>query len=647
MFLTLNGWRTVLGCAVLLAAVTVQAEDTLTTTDRFIVHYAPSVNAMSVSDQAAQQQALTQHAETITGLDLEHARTLSTGDEVLVSKQSMTLEAAQIYAESLKELPGVLSVEPDVRVKANTLNPNDPLYPQQQYLTAPSSNYLSAINAPTTWSNNTSTPVVVGVLDTGITNHPDLMDNFVGKTAADSGYDFISDASIARDQDARDSNPTDEGTLDTSNWHGTHVAGLVAAVQNQQGITGVSPHTRLLNVRIMGANGGYISDVVDAIYWSIGDAVLTLPVNKNGARVLNLSLGGRSNVCSPTIQQAINTAVSKGVLVVVAAGNAAIPVQQQTPANCDNVIVVGAADYMGYLANFSNYGKAVDLLAPGVDILSTLNSGYAAPDAPNYGSMTGTSMSTALVTGTVASMLASNPHLTDGTIPATQVPALIETKLKQSTRAFTVGVETICKDKCGAGLLDVANAVASVSTAPTVSTTNKEVLINETVVLTAKTSDDPYNKSGLTYEWVQVSGEKVNLLDATTLSATFKAPNKAQTLVFKMTATDDVGLSTSSELKVTVKKPVTPTPPSTPTSTDPTTPTQPTTPVVEPTPITPAPTPIVIPEPTPINPEPTSTPVEEPVPAPSHSSGGGGGSTSIVLLLILGLIGYARRATSF
>ncbi len=620
MLLSLNGWRTALLCVGVLYSNTAWSED-ITTTNRFIIRYAPTLTAMSANQQADQQQQILKNANSLTGLTLQATHTLATGDEVLRSQQAMTLEAAHIYAETLQALPGVASVEPDVPIQPSTLKPSDTLFNQQTYLADPYGMYLSGINVEKAWALTASKPITVGVLDTGITDHPDLTPNLMGQQAALSGYDFINDENIARDKNARDPDPTDEGTLDTTNWHGTHVAGLIAAVQNQEGISGVSPHAQLLNLRIMGANGGYTSDLIDAIYWAIGEPVINLPLNTHPARIINLSLGGKST-CSPSLQQAIDTAVNKGTVIIVAAGNAGIAVSQQMPANCERVIVVGAVDYAGQLASFSNRGEAVDLVAPGVDIISTFNSGYNTPLTPSYNSMTGTSMSTALVTGVVALMLSANDHLINGTLPKAQLAALIEAKLKQSTRPFTQSAKALCANQCGAGLLDAALAVKLVSTPPTVTVSSSNAVANATVTLTSVATDDSYNTQGLVYSWQQLTGETVVLTNSTQANATFKAPANTQTLVFRLTVTDDVGLSTSADITLDVKA-ETPAQPTTPTQIEPNKPSTPNTSAV-----------------TPPTPEPAT-------PSSSTQSGGGGGSTSGGLLVLLAL-GYAvRRATNF
>jgi serine protease len=176
--------------------------------------------------------------------------------------------------------------------------------------------------------------------------------------------------------------------------------------------------------------------------------------------VINMSLGG-SGACDTTTQNAINSARSRGTVVVVAAGNANVNASNSSPANCAGVITVAATNRSGGKASYSNYGTVVDVAAPGGDggtgnaILSTLNAGTRAPGADSYAAYMGTSMATPHVAGVLALMLAKNPALT---------PDEVEARLKSSARAFPA----TCSG-CGAGIVDASAAVdaATGTTAPT------------------------------------------------------------------------------------------------------------------------------------------------------------------------------------
>ncbi len=355
--------------------------------------------------------------------------------------------------------------EPDARMHA-FLVPNDTRYSEQW-------GYASGVggaNLPKAWDITTgSDKVVVAVVDTGYRPHADLAANIL------PGYDFISDPDSANDGNGRDSSAADPGDWVTqqevddpngpfyrcqldefgrtfasnSSWHGTHVAGTIGAVSNNgTGVAGISWKGKILPVRVLGKCGGTLSDIADGMRWAAGLSVPGAPANPNPASVLNFSLGGGGS-CSRTYQNAINAVVAKGATVVVAAGNEASPVSSSQPANCQNVIAVAATDINGRRASFTNTGSLVKIAAPGVNILSTLNSGTKSPAADSYASYNGTSMATPHVAGTVALMLAANGSLT---------PSQILQKLQASARPFPSG-SGCSTSTCGAGLLDAGAAV--------------------------------------------------------------------------------------------------------------------------------------------------------------------------------------------
>lgn len=269
--------------------------------------------------------------------------------------------------------------------------------------------------------------IVVAVLDTGSTVHPDLE----GQTVP--GYDMISNIDRAGDGDGRDSDPSDAGDFfgdKLSSWHGTHLAGIInARGNNSRGVIGIAPNVKVQHVRVLGRDGGSDSDIVSGITWASGGRVGSLPLNPTPARVINLSLGGEG-VCPQQYQTAINDAISRGTVIVVAAGNSEVLASTFVPANCNGVIVVAATDDLGRPAEFSNYGDVVDIAAPGVDIVSTMNNGDTEVGSPTYELKTGTSMAAPFVAGIVALMLSVDPSLT---------PADVEARITdQSNQTFLV-----------------------------------------------------------------------------------------------------------------------------------------------------------------------------------------------------------------
>lgn len=386
------------------------------------------------------------------GVSVQEVRTLATGETLIQADKALSGQAAKDFMTELAASGAVDFVEPDAIMKIS-LSPNDPRYGEQWDFTA-----ANGMRIPGAWDVSTGAAATVAVLDTGITSHPDLDAN------VRPGYDFVSDSASARDGNGRDSDPQDQGdwyaagecgetTPGNSSWHGTHVAGTVAAVTgNSTGVAGVAPDAKIVPVRVLAKCGGSLSDIADAIVWASGGTVTGIPANSNPAQVINMSLGG-GGTCGATYQNAINAAVNRGTTVVVAAGNEAQNAANSRPANCSSVVSVAASNPSGTLSYYSNYGTSVDLTAPGGDvrvagggILSTINTGTTTPGSAGYANYQGTSMATPHVAGLVALMESKQPSLT---------PAQVESTLKLGTRPMPGG----CTLGCGAGLSDATKTM--------------------------------------------------------------------------------------------------------------------------------------------------------------------------------------------
>jgi len=218
------------------------------------------------------------------------------------------------------------------------------------------------------------TDINVFVVDTGIAFHTDL--NVVG----------------GRNFSGGDVNAWQDG-----NGHGTHVAGIIGARDNHFGMVGIAPGVRLWSVRVLNNSGsGTISGVINGLNWILANR----NVLWKGNAIVNLSLGGGA---SSLLDAAVNTLINNGIPVVVAAGNSGQNAYFYSPARVSNAITVGATSPLPsyyLLASFSNYGTIVDILAPGTQIYSTYLRNM-------YASISGTSMATPIVTGTVALMLST------------------------------------------------------------------------------------------------------------------------------------------------------------------------------------------------------------------------------------------------
>ncbi|WMJ67924.1 S8 family peptidase [Stenotrophomonas sp. 24(2023)] len=424
------------------------------THQRFIVKYRD--NSAPLASTTALASSLKTAATGLPAaqgraLGLQQLRRLAIGPSVVKADRALDQAEAELLMRKLAADPNVEYVEVD-QIMRPTLVPNDTRFNEQWGFGTSN----ASINVRPAWDKATGTGVVVAVIDTGITNHPDLNANIL------PGYDFISDAAMARDGNGRDSNPNDEGDwyganecgagipASNSSWHGTHVAGTVAAVTNNStGVAGTAFNAKVVPVRVLGKCGGYTSDIADAIVWASGGTVSGVPANANPAEVINLSLGGGGS-CSATYQNAINGAVGRGTTVVVAAGNSNTNVSSSVPANCANVIAVAATTSAGARASFSNYGAGIDISAPGQGILSTLNTGTTTPGSATYASYNGTSMAAPHVAGVVALMqsVATSPLS----------PAQVETIIKNTARPLPGA----CSGGCGAGIIDADAAVSAV-----------------------------------------------------------------------------------------------------------------------------------------------------------------------------------------
>ena len=279
-------------------------------------------------------------------------------------------------------IPAIAASVPEVAIEALKKNPNisnveldNQVFALEDTQTLPWG--VNRIDAEVVHSSgNKGAGVQVAIIDTGIDyTHPDLDDNYYG------GWDFVNN-----DGDPMD----DEG-------HGTHVAGIIAAEDNEEGVVGVAPQAELYALKVLDEEGyGYVSDVVYAIQWS----------TVNGIKVINMSLGGKRNIF---LEWACNLAYySDGLLLVAAAGNGGAVIY---PAAYSSVIAVSATNSNDELAWFSSTGKQVELAAPGVSIDSTVLNG-------GYGEESGTSMSSPHVAGTAALAWKANPSWSNDEVRA-------------------------------------------------------------------------------------------------------------------------------------------------------------------------------------------------------------------------------------
>jgi major intracellular serine protease len=230
---------------------------------------------------------------------------------------------------------------------------------------------VELIQAPQLWNTTKGKGIKVAVLDTGCDiNHPDLKDRIIG------GWNFTDDDR---------SNPD---IYTDYNGHGTHVAGTIAATENNAGVIGVAPEAGLLIVKVLNkAGSGKYEWIINGIRYAI----------EQNADIISMSLGGPADV--PELHQAIQTAVEKDILVVCAAGNEGDGDDSTNefayPGCYNEVISVGAINLERGSSDFTNSHNQVDVVAPGEAILSTYLNG-------KYAKLSGTSMSAPHVSGALA-----------------------------------------------------------------------------------------------------------------------------------------------------------------------------------------------------------------------------------------------------
>jgi len=467
----LAGTATVALAAGMLAGLPAQAADQPATpsvepalpetVDRLIVTAASTQITDAALETVVDQAAAEIGVEVTASTTVDINRTMT----VIDLDAAMSVDEAEALADEVAQSNAVLRATPDYRVQPAIVTPNDPDFSALWGVwdsTAPQGGY--SVRAPVAWPTAIGTGTVVAVLDTGIAAHPDLDAQVL------SGYDFIADVPTANDGDGRDANPADPGDWITasesisgtfagcsptnSSWHGTHVAGTVAAIRdNSIGVVGVAPGAKVQPIRVLGKCGGYASDLIAGIEWASGGAVSGVAPNTQPADVINMSLGGSAS-CFPELQTAINNAVSRGTTVVVAAGNDnTVPT---FPGDCNNVISVAASARTGAKAYYSSFGSVVDVTAPGGDfyvdsmIRSTLNSGTQGPVGPTYRAYQGTSMAAPHVAGIAAMIMGAAPTLT---------PAQVEAQIKGTAQPFSS--PSFCSGGCGTGYADAGAAITT------------------------------------------------------------------------------------------------------------------------------------------------------------------------------------------
>jgi serine protease len=337
------------------------------------------------------------------------------GRPVITVSTAVGPQAAASAVSQAQNAEGTVAVDVDSRVSilSDPAPSNDP-YRSRQWA-------MTRLKAESIWPVSQGAGVTVAVIDTGVAPEPDLAAQLL------PGYDWITGSA--------------GGTAD-GQGHGTHVAGIIAAVAgNDVGVAGLAPEVKILPLRALDDMGsGYQSNIATAIIYAAD----------HGANVINLSLGGSST--SSVMSDAVGYAQSRDVVVVAAAGNSKTDGNAVSyPAAYPNVLAVGATDANDAVGYFSNTGSYLKLAAPGVQIVSTYPGGYAVES--------GTSMASPYVAAAAALVRSAAPTLSATATAA----ALTSTATDRGAKGWD--------DLFGSGIVNPRAAVCSVTTCPTAQAT--------------------------------------------------------------------------------------------------------------------------------------------------------------------------------
>ncbi|MCK2000594.1 S8 family serine peptidase [[Brevibacterium] frigoritolerans] len=396
---------------------------------------------------------------------------------------SMEIDSGKV--ELLKKNPNVKSIEPDIKVHiAQSIG-----YGQER------------VNAPKSWASGlTGKGTKVGVIDSGVSTHPDLI--------VSGGQSFVGYTNSYADD----------------NGHGTHVSGIISAENNEIGVVGVAPDSDIFALKALDQDGsGYLSDIIEAIDWSI----------TNQMDVINMSLGTKT--ASSALESAVNTAYQNGILVVAAAGNESTSVSY--PAKYSSVIAVSATDENNELAYFSNFGPEVEISAPGTNILSTSSLG-------DYENMSGTSMATPFVAGQLALLNELDPTYTAVQLREELHKNVLDLGAAGQDKLFGYGlmqapvknVDTIVTPTLTE---DVVSAPMTPSNFKAIKVTNRYVTLNWGSVDNAT--------------YYEITRDNVVIYKGSNLSFTDNNVSRNKTYLYKVVAGNETGISEAASITVKTK----------------------------------------------------------------------------------------------
>ena len=522
-------------------------------------------------------------------LTLKQARQIGPNLHLMRFEHQSSGDSLDTTLERLRADAAVEYAEPDRRRYAHAI-PNDPLYSAQWYLQK-SSTTPSAIDATSAWDISTGrTGVIIADLDTGVLfDHPDLQ-----RAAANgrllTGYDFVTDTSIANDGDGRDADATDPGdwvttaevgtaffedcSVSDSSWHGTRVAGILGALTNNAtGVAGVTWSNAILPVRVLGKCGGYDSDIIAAMLWAGGIHVDGVPDNPTPAKIENLSLGSTGTSCPRSYQDAVNQLAAVGVLVVASAGNEGGPVD--VPANCAGVAGIAGLRHAGTKVGFSSLGPAIAVSAPGgncvnvsgaclYSIDTTYNLGDTVATTNSYTNQldanVGTSFSAPIVAGMAGLMASVNGNLNAAQLisrlkegatkpfPVSSDPSIPQCHVPTGSNDLQAAECNCTTQTCGAGMANAKGAVDAALRPIAAVTLPTTVSAGQNVVLQASGSAAACGYTISSYAWTPV-GNSTAIQGSNTATATVIAPT-SDSYTVRLTVIDNNGRQDTADVVI-------------------------------------------------------------------------------------------------